>query len=66
METAFNRHEIYQLNPITQDVSWYSGGALGHIDESLADALFTTPNGIMVNTIEIQYTFLNITLKDLE
>ncbi len=49
MATAFNQHEIYTVNPITQVVNLYSGGVLGSLDGPVGDALFTTPNGIVAN-----------------
>jgi len=49
MATAFNNHKIYTVDPIAQTADLYSGASAGHVNGSITDALFTTPNGIVAN-----------------
>lgn len=49
MATAYTGHKIYSVNPVTHDVSWFSGGVIGHVDGDVGDALYSTPNGIVAN-----------------
>lgn len=49
MATAFNGHEIYTVNLADNSINLYAGGILGYTDGTTDVALFTTPNGIVVN-----------------
>ena len=49
MATAFNTHKLYSIDPVSQTVSLYSGASAGHVNGSVTNALFTTPNGIVAN-----------------
>ena len=39
----------YSIDPVSQTVSLYSGASAGHVNGSVTNALFTTPNGIVAN-----------------